>query len=164
MSRTRFRFFKVLEEEAKFNIENSLDLFKDVSIATAAMVTSYARIHINKIKLENGGTIYYSDTDSIVLDKVYFNPDWINENIGFFKLEYEVKEAYFLSNKTYCLILNNGETIIKTKGVINSSLTVDKFKTMLYENKNITATKINTKTDLANASVSIEKKRYNIKL
>lgn len=89
---------------------------------------------------------------------MYFNPDWINENIGFFKLEYEVKEAYFLSNKTYCLILNNGETIIKTKGVINSSLTVDKFKTMLYENKNITATKINNKTDLANASVSIEKK------
>ena len=36
------------------------------------MVTSYARIFMNKIKLEilnNGGLIYYTDTDSIVIDK-----------------------------------------------------------------------------------------------
>ena len=31
---------KVLDKESKFNIENNLDLFKDVSIAIAAMVTS----------------------------------------------------------------------------------------------------------------------------
>ncbi len=67
---------KVLEKESKTNIENSLDIFKDVSIATAAFVTSYARIFINNIKLEileNGGKIYYSDTDSIVLNKTYLN-------------------------------------------------------------------------------------------
>ena len=154
-------FFKVLEKEPKFNIENNLDLFKDVSIATAAMVTSYARIHINKIKLEileNGGSIYYSDTDSIVLDKTYFNPNWINNKIGFFKLEYDIKEAYFLSNKTYCLILSNGNTIIKAKGVINNSLTVEDFKTMFYENKNIQTKKSNTISNYNKASVLIEKK------
>ena len=49
-----------------------------MSIATAAMVTSYARIYMNKIKLEvlnNGGQIYYSDTDSLVIDKTYLNPN-----------------------------------------------------------------------------------------
>ena len=69
-------FIKVLEKESKLNIENNLDLFKDVSIATAGFITSYARIFINKIKLEileNGGNIYYSDTDSIVIDKKYLN-------------------------------------------------------------------------------------------
>ncbi len=68
---------KVLEKESKTtNIENNLDLFKDISIATAAIVTSYARIFINKIKLEileNGGNIYYYDTDSIVLNNTYLN-------------------------------------------------------------------------------------------
>ena len=124
-------------------------------------MTSYARIFIYKIKLEileNGGNIYYSDTDSIVLDKTYFNNNWIGDNIGQFKLEYDIKEAYFISNKTYCLILNNGETVIKTKGVINKSITVEHFKDMYWFNKNVTATKINTITNYQKASVVIEKK------
>ena len=73
---------KVLEKESKQNIEKNLDLFKDVSIATASLVTSYARIFINKIKLHiinNGGDIYYSDTDSIVLNKNFFD---INTNLN----------------------------------------------------------------------------------
>ena len=152
---------KVLEKEGKTNIENNLEFFKDVSIATAAFVTSYARITINKFKLdviERGGNIYYSDTDSLVLDKDFLNPNWLDNNIGQFKVEYDVKEAYFISNKTYCLILNNGETIIKTKGVINNSLTVEHFKSMYFDNENVLATKINTKKDYQKASVVIEKK------
>nr|YP_010044372.1 DNA polymerase [Trametes versicolor]QPF23613.1 DNA polymerase [Trametes versicolor] len=154
-------FIKVLEKESKKNIENNLDLFKDVSIATAAFVTSYARIFINKCKLEileNGGSIFYSDTDSIVLNKDALNPNWIGDNIGQFKLEYDIKEAYFISNKTYCLILNNGETIIKTKGIINNSLTVEHFKSMYWYNSNVTATKFHTITNYQNASVLIKKK------
>ena len=157
---------KVLEKESKLNIESNLDLFKDVSIATAAMITSYARIFINKCKidiLDNGFSIYYSDTDSIVLDKAYFNNNnnfinWIGDNIGQFKIEYYIKEAYFISNKTYCLILNNGDIIIKTKGVINNSLSVDQFKTMYWSNLNVTATKFNSVTSYQKASVVIDKK------
>ena len=135
--------------------------FKDVSIATAAFVTSYARICINKFKLEileKGGNIYYSDTDSLVLDKKDLNPNWIGDELGKFKLEYDIKEAYFISNKTYCLILKNGESVIKTKGVINSSITVEHFKTMYWNNTNVTATKINTISNYQKASVLIEKK------
>jgi DNA polymerase type B, organellar and viral len=124
---------KVIEKESKLNIEKNLELFKDVSIVTAAFVTSYARIFMHKIKLEileKKGKIYYSDTDSIVLDKTYFNDNWIGTNLGQFKLEYQIKEAYFISNKTYCLILTNDDTIIKTKGIINNSLSVEQFKEM----------------------------------
>ena len=86
------------------------------------------------------------------------NEQSIENEIGQFKLEYEIREAYFISNKTYCLILNNGETIIKTKGVINNSLTVEHFKDMYWNNKNITATKFNSITNYQKASVVIEKK------
>lgn len=47
------------------------DNYKAVSVAIAASVTAYGRIHINKVKYEilnSGGKIYYSDTDSIVTD------------------------------------------------------------------------------------------------
>lgn len=160
-------YIKVLDNEYKTNIEKNIDLFKDVSIAIAAMVTSYARIHMNTIKLEilkNRGKIYYSDTDSLVIDNSYINPTWIGNQLGQFKLEYEIKEAYFISNKTYCLILNNGLTVIKTKGVINNSITLEDFKSMYWKKLNVTATKLNTKTNYEKGSVLIEKKRSNIKL
>lgn len=152
---------KVLEKEYKTNIEKNLDLFNDVSIATTAFINSYARIHMNKIKLEvldRGGNIYYSDTDSLVLDKNFLNKDWLGSEIGKFKLEYEIKEAYFISNKTYCLVLNNGEIVIKTKGVKNSSISIEQFKAMYFDNKNIIATKLNTITNYEKASVLIEEK------
>jgi hypothetical protein len=154
-------FFKVLEQESKTNIENKLDIFKDVSVATAAMITSYARIYMNKIKLEvlkNGGKIYYSDTDSLVIDKTYFNPNWISEEIGRFKVEHLIKEAYFISNKTYCLVLLNGNIIIKTKGIINTSLSIEDFKTMYWNKSNVIATKSNTITNYTKGSILIEEK------
>lgn len=147
------------------NIEKHLDLFKDVSIATSAMVTSYARIHINKIKLEileDKGTIYYSDTDSIILDKSYFNKNWISDDIGYFNLVQSIKEAYFISNKTYCLILDNDEIIIKTKGIINNSLSVKDFKSMYWNKMNIKASKFNTIINYENTSVLIEKKEVEL--
>lgn len=151
---------KVLEKESKLNLEKNLDIFKDVSIATAAFVTSYARIFMYNKKLEileNGGKIYYSDTDSLVVNNQYFDPKWIGTDIGLFKMEYDIKEGYFISNKTYCLILNNGVTVIKTKGVLNKYLTVDDFKSMYWKNQNITAIKSHTVKNYKDASVLIEK-------
>ena len=154
-------FIKVLDKEFKTNIENKLDLFKFVSIATSAMVNSYARIHMNKIKLEilkNKGKIYYTDTDSIVINKNYINHNWIGNELGQFKLEYDIKEAFFISNKTYCLILNNNETIIKAKGVKTNSLTLEDFKKMYFNKENIKTTKFNTITNFEKGSVVIENK------
>ena len=160
---------KVLKKE--FNLNNKKDFekqfnhFQDISIPISAFVTSYARIFINKIKLEileNNGNIYYSDTDSIILDKKYINPNWFSEEIGFFKLEYEIEEAYIISNKTYCLVLKNGKVIIKVKGVTNTSLTLHKFKEMYYKDVNVTAIKTNTITNFQKSSVLIEKKDVNI--
>ena len=50
------------------------------------------------------------------------------------------------------------DTIIKTKGIINKSLTVEHFKDMYWNNSNITATKFNTITNYQKSSVIIEKK------
>jgi hypothetical protein len=158
-------FFKVLEQESKTNIENKLDIFKDVSVATAAMITSYARIYMNKIKLEvlkNGGKIYYSDTDSLVIDKTYFNPNWISEEIGLFKVEHLIKEAYFISNKTYCLVLLNENLIIKNKGIINTSLNIEEFKTMYWNKSNIITTKSNSLTNYIKKPILLEEKEVGL--
>lgn len=93
--------------------------YNNVSIATASAITAYSRIYINKIKLDilsKGGQIYYSDTDSIVTD-IKLNDSLVGPEIGKFKLEHEVKEGYFISNKTYSFINKKGKTIFKNKGV-----------------------------------------------
>ncbi|EFQ24845.1 DNA polymerase (mitochondrion) [Colletotrichum graminicola M1.001] len=93
---------------------------KDVSVAISSAITAYARIYISKIKLDilkKGGNLYYSDTDSIITDIPLDNSIVDNKEIGKLKLEYnKVKTGYFISNKTYCLVLEDGSLIKRSKG------------------------------------------------
>lgn len=57
------------------------------------MVTSYARIFMNIIKLiiiNNGGKIFYTDTDSLAIDKdsLHFITQYIGTDLGQFKIEH----------------------------------------------------------------------------
>ena len=140
-------YFKVLDTKSKYNTEKC-DEFKDVSLSTAAAVTSNARIFMSSIKLDiikNGGSIYYTDTDSIVTNKP-LHETLVGKKIGQFKLEYEIKEAYFISSKTYCLLLKDGSVVIKAKGVNNNSLTIEDFNNM-YRGINVKWVKQDTITN-----------------
>lgn len=154
-------YLKKLEKE--FKLENNYKSFKDVSIPISALVNSYARICINNFKLEilkNKGKLYYSDTDSLVIDANSLNyiKEWIGDEIGKFKLVYEIKRAYFISNKTYCLILKDDNIIIKSKGVSNENLTEENFINMYLNNEKIKAFKLNSSKYIDKASVIINKK------
>jgi len=154
----------VLNRESNFNLEKNIEIFKDVSIAISAMVTSYARIEMHKLKLQIlslGGKIYYSDTDSIVTNiklESLKTKNLVGKGIGQYKLEYDIREAYFISNKTYCYILQDGSPIIKAKGVLSHSLTVEDFKRMYYLSENVLATKVQTITNYQQGSVLIKNK------
>jgi hypothetical protein len=154
-------YIKVLEKDNNSNLEKNIDVFKDVSVAISAMVTSYARIFMTKIRLEilkRGGKIYYIDTDGIVTDTdlSLIDPNLVGEGLGQFKLEHVIKEAYFASNKTYCLVLENGEVIIKSKGVDDESMNLEDFKALYYKSERIKAIKTQTIRDFAKGSVTIE--------
>lgn len=106
--------------QTKFDMERDKEM-KDVSLSTAAAITSYARIFMSKIKLDilsKGGEIYYTDTDSIVTN-IPLDSNLVGNKLGQFKLVYKIKKGYFISSKTYCLILNDNSQIIKAKGVFN---------------------------------------------
>lgn len=160
-------FIKVLDKESKKNLEKHLDIFKDVSIAITAMVTSYARIFMNIIKLiiiNNGGLLYYTDTDSLVIDinSLHLISQFIGNDLGQFKIEHYIEEGFFISNKTYCLVLDNGKIIIKSKGVINTKLTLEDFKNMYFKQQNVIAIKNDTKTLFDKGSVIISTKPVNL--
>ena len=83
--------------------------FNDVYLTTAAAVTFYAKIYMSKIKLDivnKGDNIYYTDKYSTITD-ISLDKQLIGEKIEQFKLQYKIKEGYFISSKLYCLICDN---------------------------------------------------------
>lgn len=167
-------FHRTFSNEIKHNTKISNfreDRFHDVSIAIASAVTSYARIYMNKIKLDildKGGSIYYTDTDSIVTD-IELDKTLVGSEIGKFKLVCELSEAYFISNKTYCMKISetffksnktycmkmfNGDEIIKAKGINSKTINWDDF-VKLYSGSNIETTRNETLKDYSMGSVTI---------
>jgi hypothetical protein len=75
--------------------------------AIASFVTSYARIHMNKIMQKNPESIYYTDTDSVFTTKELPT----GKNLGELKLENTHDSAVFLLPKTYIAINPRGKKI-----------------------------------------------------
>jgi len=122
-------------------VKQAKDDISTVSVAISACITSYARIHINKLKYEilnSGGKIYYSDTDSIVTD-IQLGADHVsNTELGKLKLEAEIKKGIFIGGKTYFYVTQKDKSVIKAKGVKSSSLTPQDFES-LYKGMSITS-------------------------
>ena len=72
----------------------------ETNVPIAAAITAYSRMIINEMKLEalNAGLhIYYSDTDSLVVNGI-MPPHLIDPaELGLMKLEHKIKEGYFVA-------------------------------------------------------------------
>lgn len=106
-----FKNFKRLERSVKSHV------------GIAAAVTSDAQIEMIKYKTLPGYNCYYSDTDSVFLDKA-LPEELIGNEIGEMKNELEslnaeyIDKAYFLGNKKYGYIYTDKDNIQRTSTVI----------------------------------------------
>jgi len=80
----------------------------DVSIGISAATTAYSRILMSLFKNREDIKIYYTDTDSIVVnispeELLELFPGIIGPEIGQLKLEHIIEKAVFLSPKCYLL-------------------------------------------------------------
>jgi hypothetical protein len=90
----------------------------NVAVQISSAISGYSRIELLKSmyhQLNNGGKIYYYDTDSIFTNKPLPEELVDIKKIGKFKLEYEIKEGIFLSPKNYAIITKNNKELIKFK-------------------------------------------------
>jgi DNA polymerase type B, organellar and viral len=95
------------------------------NVAIAAAVTSYARIEMMKYKVLPDIKIFYTDTDSIIIQG-NLDHKFIGSELGLMKDELEgglIKKAYFLGIKKYGYIDNNNLTHSVFSGVERNSLT-----------------------------------------
>jgi DNA polymerase type B, organellar and viral len=121
-------------KSSEIEIENN-EVTHNVSIAIAAAITGYSRIHMSQFKNNNKINLYYTDTDSIYTDS-YLDDFYIDDKIlGKLNLENICDTAIFLSPKVYCLKLESGELIYKVKGLKHEvKLNLNDFENLLNKN------------------------------
>jgi len=106
----------------------------NVSIGIAAAITAYARIHMSQFKNNPNLKLYYTDTDSIYIDKPL--PDHLVSNtiLGKMKLKYILNDAIFLAPKVYYLETIDDQVIYKVKDLKHEvELTKTDFENLLFK-------------------------------
>jgi len=115
-------------------IEDDENSTHNINVGIAAAITAYARIHMSQFKNNPEFNLYYSDTDSIYIDRP-LPGDLVNsKTLGKMKLENILTDAIFLAPKFYCLLTKDGKLIHKVKGLSHDiELTIDDFNQLLYK-------------------------------
>ena len=130
-------FLIVRNTRLSYKYDEELDMYHglDVNIAIASAITAGARIHMSYFKNNPDFNLYYSDTDSAVIDKEL--PAYmVGSVLGQMKLEHIIGKAVFLAPKVYGLVDVNGATIIKVKGITKNTaaeLTFDNLERLLVK-------------------------------
>lgn len=89
-------------------LENANNLPANVAIALA--ISSYSRVVMSEFKNRNDITLYYSDTDSLIVDSYLPNEFVDSKKIGLYKLEAEYILFIALGPKVYGAIDVNGKS------------------------------------------------------
>jgi hypothetical protein len=150
----------------KFKVNSLIGLIKQrgvpSSVPIASAITSYAQADMMKFKNLVDNEIYYSDTDSALME--FPLPDkYIDEKeLGKFKLVDTIIEGYFISPKFYAYNNLNGEIIKKTKGIKDSLISFEDFKS-LSKGKDISLKTTVFSKNLKKGTVNISKKDIIIK-
>jgi hypothetical protein len=120
-------YFQFTEEDGPFR-----------HVAAGAEVTALSRLRLLegiKYARSQGATVYYCDTDSLILDKPVFGKG--GSALGDFTLEMEIAEAEFYAAKVYKVTSKTGVVKYKAKGlnISDNTLTDDKFEDEISEER-----------------------------
>ena len=165
----------MLGDKYLVNTKNtSLDVILDngsmshnVNIAIASAITSYSRIHMSQFKNNPNYKLFYTDTDSIYINKP-LDDDFISDKkLGKMKLEFIADKAIFIAPKVYGLITNDNRQIIKIKGLKDEAiklLNLNDLESLLYKNNILEISTNKWYRDINIGNISIKDQIYSLKV
>jgi len=137
----------------------------DVNIAIASAITAYGRIHMSQFKNNPNYKLYYSDTDCAVFDTLL--PDeLVGPGLGQMKLEHIITKGVFLAPKVYALITDQGEQIIKAKGLTKDviiDINIADFEFLLSKDSSKIFNQSKLSKSLYNSDIEIKNTIYTLK-
>jgi hypothetical protein len=137
----------------------------DVNIAVASFITASARVHMSVFRNNPDYNLYYSDTDSIVIDKP-LHEAMVGSLLGQVKLEHVVERAVFLAPKVYGLVTVDGQEVIKVKGLTSeaaSQLNVNSLFSLLAEDSSKSFMQEKWHKKLLDGGISVSEVAYTLK-
>jgi len=105
-----------------YNQDTDLYHGLNVNVAIASAVTASGRMWMTLLKNNPDFNLYYSDTDSGIIDRP-LPPHMVGTALGQFKIEHVINRAVFLAPKVYGFINEKGEEIVKVKGITKDTIT-----------------------------------------
>lgn len=157
-------FINKVDFGSKCLVSYKLQFQKDlnINIAIGAAVTANARVYMSQFKNIQDFSLYYSDTDSIFIDKPLSQQLVSDKKLGLMKLEYVLTKFVALGPKVYGGININGIEFTKTKG-LKTKITVNQLLELLNENNSINVPQEKWFNQLVDSTISIKETSYNLK-
>jgi hypothetical protein len=149
-----------------YSMDNDMYHGLNVNIGIASAITSYGRMFMSRFKNDPDCKLYYSDTDSIVVDRP-LHSKYVGNKLGQFKLEHHIREAVFLAPKVYGFNTMDGQEVVKIKGVAKKSLenyhAKDLYK-LLYKNSYVEFNQVKWFKDLFKGVIKIKDVAYRLQV
>nr|YP_009690242.1 DNA polymerase family B [Porodaedalea pini]QEG57022.1 DNA polymerase family B [Porodaedalea pini] len=133
-----------------------------INMAISAAITANSRIVMSQYKNNPDYNLYYSDTDSIFIDKPL--PDQLvsSKTLGLMKLEHVLTKFVALGPKVYGGVDVDGNEFTKTKG-LKTSLSLIDLENLLTEDNSLNLKQDKWFNNLIDGSITIKNSPYNLR-
>ena len=107
-------------------------------------------------------TVFYSDTDSLIVDK-YLPEDVVdNKKLGLYKLEDEYLLFIALGPKVYGALNKNGKSYTKIKG-FKDKISLEALESLLNENNSLDLNQLKWFKSLSKGNITLQISPYDLK-
>lgn len=126
----------------------------------ASAITAYSRIIMTQFKNLSNNKMYYTDTDSAIMEKP-LDESLVGKHLGQMVLERIYKEFISLAPKVYGGITNDNKEIIKIKGFSNK-ISFNELQSLLQENSKLELHQTKWFRFINKGSISIKSQIYTL--
>ena len=139
----------------------SNETYSNISIGIAAAITTYSRIHMTQFKNNKDYNLYYTDTESIYIDRP-LPKNYIGKDLE--QMKFHFIEGTFLAPKVYRgLSLENGDikSITKVKG-FKDKLDYFDLKSLLNKDNSLQLNQTKWFKDLSKGNITLKDQVYTL--